>query len=256
MRLLPPLAACLAFAGALRAQTADPIGRPAALAGVIRDTLGRGLPLATVSLRARDLTVVTDDSGHFHLAGIPAGRQAITILRIGFTPVEFETTFAPDSTIVVRITLKAVQTLGEVTVKASAVAARLARTGYFDRRRQGIGSFVPPERIDSIAPSAGAPSTLLRDVRNILVRCPSAAGRCVVTTATNHCLTVFVDGVAHYDSQLDDILSTQLVGAVEVYERPSIVPAEFQGSGRRAAGRATLQRCGAIVVWTKTRIGK
>jgi hypothetical protein len=143
----------------------------------------------------------------------------------------------------VQITLRSVQELGEVTVRAAAVAARLARTGFYDRRRTGLGTFITPERVDSLS-HVSTPAQLLRDVRGLTVHCRSA-GRCLVQTTANQCLNVVVNG-AVFQGQLDDILTTSEIAAIEVYERRSLVPVEFK----------VLRDCGAIVVWTRGRVDK
>jgi len=51
------------------------------------------------------------------------------------------------------------------------------------------------------------------------------------------CLRLFIDGTPHgFARQLDSLgLTPNAIAAVEVYERPSIVPFEFQGSGTTKA---------------------
>ncbi|MGH7677232.1 MAG: carboxypeptidase-like regulatory domain-containing protein [Gemmatimonadaceae bacterium] len=251
---IPPITLALAvLSGTALAQVPAPSpGKRSALAGVIRDSMSRPLPMATVLVDGKDLSTVTDESGRFHLAGITSGTNDFTVLRIGYRSVSFTTTLAPDSTLVIAIVLRRISTLEEVEVKAASISPRLERQGYYERRNRAIGSFVTPEKVDSLQHVA-SPSQLLRDVRGIEVRCLKLG--CVVMTTRSHgCLNLFIDGVFHRD-QIDDVLGTTAVFAIEVYENPNIVPLEFQGGLGRRGGAALNPKagCGALVVWTRSR---
>ena len=228
----------------------------AALAGTVMDSLGRPIPHAMVLIGKGDVAAISDDSGRFHLTGAPSGLNAFTIMRIGFRPVSFETTLAVDTTIVIAVTLKAIPTLEAVEVRASRLAERLARVGFFERMHRGRGTYITSQRIDSISFGAKS-SSLLRDVRGIDIKCPPMGGAtcAVVTRSAPQCLWLFVDG--HYtDSQIDDMLPPTAIAAIEVYERPAMVPLEFHGPLPRKQDQLTVAAgCGALVVWTKARVG-
>ncbi|MEO7455425.1 MAG: carboxypeptidase regulatory-like domain-containing protein [Gemmatimonadaceae bacterium] len=218
----------------------DAPARLAAIAGVVRDTLGHPLRMATVFVEGKDLSAVSDDSGRFYIARIPAGRNLVTALRIGYKAVSFEINLPPDTTLVTEIHLRVVPTLGRVTVTGERVSPRLAREGFYTRLRQGWGSFLTPEKVEQLQ-ALSTPAKMLRDVKGLEVRCPSAARRCAVNALPPHpCLSVFVNG-SYLPGQLDDILSSSEVYAVEVYN--TTIPMEFQTAGRGAG-------CAAVVVWT------
>jgi hypothetical protein len=145
--ILAVLACNVAFA---QVPARDTSARTSAIAGLVLDSLERPVPLATVTLDGRELTAVTDSLGRFHLAGIPAGANAFTVLRLGYQPSSFSATLPPDSTVVITVRLRRVATLDPVSVRAAALRDRLAKRGYYDRQRKGIGSFVSPERVDSL----------------------------------------------------------------------------------------------------------
>lgn len=243
----------LAFfaAGNVSSQASDVPFKRSALAGVIRDTMSRPIPGATVLVDSIGLSAVSDDSGRFHLAGIPSGANGFTIMRIGYKAVSFTTILAPDTTLVIAIQLRSAQLLPDIVVAADRISPRLARTGFYERRRTGLGSFLTPERIDSLS-SVGSPAQLLRDVRGIELVCRYTSCE-VHTRRAPDCLLLFVDG-AQIPGQLDDVLTTGAVSAIEVYERPSLVPVEFQGRLPSKKGILTARAgCGALVVWTKSR---
>lgn len=225
--------------------------RSGAIAGVITDTTGRPLQHANVHLEEGGIVVATNDSGHFHMAGVPAGEQLFTVRRIGYRVISFHATLAPDTTIVVAIRLRPVQTLEEIEVIAAQPSARFIATGYEARRRLGLGTFLTPERIDSIAPYLMHVSQLFRDVRGVEIR-----GGVVVPRREPKCMWLFIDGSYKGTRAAVDELaySPGHIHAIEVYERPSLVPAEFQGPLPSKSGQLTVAGgCGAIAVWTKSR---
>jgi carboxypeptidase family protein len=226
------------------------------LAGAVRDSLGHPVRLANVLVDRSRLAAVTDDSGHFDLRGLPPGRNGFTITKIGYAPVSFETSLPADSVVVIAILMHAVQVMNTVNVTAERVTAYLARTGFLERRRLGLGKFIAPGQIDSMAPGISTPAEFFRTVPGIDVRCQLSS--CVVRSRWQPgCLWLFVDGVPHGTEQIDSLgISPGGVAAIEVYDRPSIVPIEFQGSPppKQGRGMSTGSGCGAIAVWTKSRV--
>jgi hypothetical protein len=226
----------------------------AGIAGVVRDTLGRPLHLVAITALGRDTSVVTDDSGRFALTKLPPGPTSISILRIGYRAITFEADLPGDSTLMVAIRLQPVTTLGAVVTSAERISKYLARTGFPERVHMGIGSFLSPQQVDSLSRIFTRPAQLLRDMRGIDVQC-GGTGCIVHTRRPPDCLLLFIDGV-FADGQIDDQLTVGGIAAIEVYERPNKVPAEFQG--KLPEKRGLLSRaagCGAIAVWTKARAG-
>jgi hypothetical protein len=236
--LLAVLLSITAGLGAAQ-QAPSPAGR-AALAGVIRDSVGTPLAQVTIAVEVPALSTVTDDSGRFHLAGIPAGESWFTVTRLGYQPRSFSVMLPRDSTVLVALAMRPLPTLPTVEVKDQR-SRRLVRVGYYERQRTGFGKFVSPQRVDSLS-WVSTPARLLRDIPGVVVMC-AAAGRCGVKLASGRCLNLVVDGGYHWDSQIDDVLSTSEVYAIEVYTTSLRVPVEFLGPKRRSG-------CGALVVWT------
>jgi hypothetical protein len=223
----------------------DSGGPRAALAGIIRDSLGQPLPFVTVTADGRDLATVSDSAGRFHLGRIPAGRQAFTLMRLGYRAVNFEINLPPDSTILVDIRMRGAQTLPQVTVAAEREYARLSRDGFYERKRVGWGKYLTPEQVDSMSHYITTPAQLLRNINGLTIRCSrSSMIGCTVRGGGDRCMATFIDGV-YWRGELDQNLSIGAVFAIEVYNRAAIVPKEF-------AHPATI-RCGAIVVWTQSR---
>jgi outer membrane cobalamin receptor len=75
---------------------------------------------------------------------------------------------------------------------------------------------------------------------------PGIPGALIVevrTAATGACpVLVYVDGVEISNAEIDDLVLPSEIHGIEVYRRPSELPAEFSGSNAR---------CGVIAIWTK-----
>ena len=160
--------------------------------------------------------------------------------RVGYAPVSFETILEPDRTLVLDVRLRTLQTLDRVVVSGERRSTDLARTGFYDRQHAALGSFISPQRVDSLSRWVTSSAQLLRDTRGLDVTC--TGGRCGVSPRMPpNCLNLFVDG-ALTNAQMDDVLTLGVVAAIEVYERPIIVPAEFQGPLRQKARRGSRFR--------------
>jgi hypothetical protein len=245
----PYLVAALLAPGILCAQ-----GRTGALAGTVRDTLGHPIRLAGVLVGNTELAVVTDDSGRFHLKGIPAGRRDFTVRKIGYASVEFTTTLAADSTLVLDVRMKQLSALPTVTVTGEGLK-RFESTGFGMRRQMGLGTFVTPARVDSMSSIVGSPSQLLRGLPGVeLVNCGPLGCRLRARIGPQ-CLNLFVNG-GWRDGQLDENVQLSEVYAIEFYPRPVLVPSEFQGKLPQSNMSRTLTLragCGAVAVWTRSR---
>ena len=233
------------------AQVGTSIGH-GAIAGVITDSARTPLTGVVVAAAGARTPAFSDSSGRFHLERIPSGNASVTVRRLGYRPVSFEIDLLPESTVVVQIRLRRVQVLEPVDVTAEPFSRRFIATGFEHRQRLGIGSFISPARIDSQRPHLLRTTDLLRNVRGIELRCGAASCR-VMARREPKCLQLFVDG-AHIDDSLDMFVPPSRVYAIEIYERPGLVPTEFQGKLPRKTSALTIAAgCGAIAVWTLSR---
>ena len=250
-------ASAISWSSRASAQSAPTdVSRKSGIAGVIRDSIGRPIQRANVLVDGEKLTTVSDDSGHFDLRGLPSGPNGFTIAKIGYAPVSFETSLPPDSIVVLAIQMRSVQTLSTVNVTAERVQASLARIGFVERQRLGLGSFLTPQQVDSMADLISTPSQFLRGVRGIDLRCRNLG--CVPVARHAGCLWLFIDGVPNGPARLIDSagLNPNAISAIEVYDRAGTVPMEFQGALPEKQGRGFSMSggCGAIAFWTKTRV--
>jgi len=237
-------------------QQPDTTRRHSGLAGVVRDSLGRPISAANVLVDGSSITTITDDSGRFDVRRLSGGPNGFTITKIGYAPLSFEVSLPQDSVLVLSVRMHTVQLLNTVNVNAERTNAYLARTGFVERQRLGVGSFLTPQHIDSLAMSVMTPAQLLRGVRGIDVVCPRDICR-VVAHMQPGCLWLYIDGVPHGTEELDNLgFSPSGIAAMEVYERPQLVPMQFQGQLPIKQGpyMSNGAGCGALVIWTKARV--
>lgn len=247
---------CATPASGAHGQLPDrPVSEPRSVVrGTARDEARRPLPDALVSLYGSNVYSTTDSAGHFEIAGLGRGTFAFRVRKLGYQPHEFSVTLHGDSVVLVAVELASVQVLNPVDVKAARVSERFERTGFPFREQLGIGRFVSPQRVESLRKHAWVASQLLREVPGLEVSCSTATVCSVRPRLPPYCLHLFVNGALRRGA-LDDWVTVSDVYAIEVYDRPSRVPAEFGGPLPPKSQRFTVRAgCGALAVWTRSRI--
>lgn len=258
LRSVARLVACVACAAPV-ARVAQ-AQSTAAIAGVVRDTGGRYIVGAEVLIDGFAKKGVTDDSGRFHVDGVPAGKNGFIIRKLTYNPVSFETSLVEGKTLVLQINMQpAEQMLDAAVITASAELQGLTKAGFYERQRQGLGYYITPQKIDSLQ-YLMAPSQILRDIPGIEVRCGRATVCEVRSRTPPYCMHTFVDG-RYEEGRLDELLTTGTVVAFEVYRSPSSIPHEFHlplqqktAPGRGLASLTGTAGCGAVVAWTKSKV--
>lgn len=223
----------------------------AAIAGVVRDSAGRPLPGAFVSVPAAGATTFANDSGWFGLTDLPADTVLVEARRIGYQAVDFEIALLDGKTVEMVLLMRpVVQTLGTIVVEGERRDLTLFQNGFY-RRKQGAaaGTFFSP---DEMATALGyAPfSTVVRMAPGVRIETsgPARARHAYLRRAMGLCrMPVFLDGVLVRwadDIGLDRLAMPGTVHAVEIYPRNATLPPEFMTA-------AAFDQCGAIVVWSK-----
>jgi hypothetical protein len=259
------LLACAVVGSPLLAQNAPPT-KPAHLQGQVVDTAGRPVRSAIVETDDPPKAVVSDDSGFFRFAELPAGPITVRVRRIGFTGVEFQLRLPSDSTVSIGVKLLPVaQLLEAVQIEAGAEAAhpQLALTGFYQRLRAGWGHMVTPEEIDKKRKTAPGASSLLQGIVGVTVkhgqgglgrgrasRGGGGGGGATIMGKTPHggdcVMNLLMNGqpVKLQDGEtFDQYFSVDELYAIETYAHAAEIPAEYQ----QLLGN---DFCGAVVVWT------
>jgi hypothetical protein len=251
----------------LLAQNA-PLLKPAHFQGQVVDTAGRPIKAAIIETDDPPEARVSDDSGYFRFANLPAGPITVRVRRIGFEGIDFQLRLPSDSTVSIGVKLNPVgQVLEPVVVEAGAEAAhpQLAQTGFYQRMRAGWGHMITPEEIDKKRKVAPGASSFLQDIVGISVKHGQGgvgrgrtgrggAGGAVVLGKSPYgadcVMNLIMNGqpVKLQDGEtFDNYFSVNELYAIETYAHATEIPGAYQ----QLLGN---DFCGAVVVWTISRM--
>lgn len=226
---------------------------------VLRDSASHPLAAAEVVLPDLNRRVTANWAGEFKIGQLPAGRHAIVIRHVGFTPLT-DTIEVADGAKIDRefILVETPTKLEEVQVKAPErkyISPGLQE--FEERKKAGVGHFIDEaemrknnERrlIDVIFAQVPGISTITsRDNgRQYLSsgRSWRGSGQCPVT--------LYLDGLRIYDASKDDPrqmpdlsrYNTRDYAAVEFYAGGASIPLKYN---------ATSSGCGVLLLWTRER---
>ena len=241
----------------------SPAGAPArdgtaSILGTVRDARGRAIRGATASVLGGDRSVRSDTAGAFSLTAIPAGTRTLETRPMGLPPETSTFDLPTGGARTVELTMtRSVPVLAPVTVVASRSAGTaMAKSGFFERRRQGLGAFMTAEEIARLhALELGGVLERMRGVRTVYwggAPMPSqlgAAGRTCVPTFFVDGMVFMVDGPrlsasTHYPfSDLSGAIVPEFIRGIEIYSSPGTIPAQFD--------RSSFTGCGSVVIWTR-----
>ena len=216
------------------------------LLGKVVNATGRPVAGANVTLTGTSRTTKTDSNGEFSLSDLPLGTQAVVVRRLGFSP----TTVAVDLTSTTRHRVDAVVEEYALVIDPTYVIAQrdrgLARVGFTQRRKRGLGSYRTRSEFERDNPVYL--SDILGKMRGL--RMDVAGGTKVIRAAGagTSCVQLIIDGLRwepDFPGEFDESIFPQHVAAVEVYSGAS-VPLEFEQTHTRG--------CTTVAIWTRTRV--
>ena len=224
-----------------RAQDPLPAG---AISITVRDSIGRSISGAELTVEGTTVRGVTDERGEIRFTAVRGGPATVRIRRLGYQPVSLDLIVDQRVPAASMVTLIAIpQRLSPIVVKGAGYTGRMA--GFYQRRDLGIGHFVSRERLERDNPSQlsdvfrrlpGVQIQSTRMIRNA-VRFRGGGRSCWPL--------VWLDGAPLPTAEFDiDFLSPQSIEGIEVYSGISQVPPQFMGS-------RGLGSCGVIVVWSR-----
>jgi hypothetical protein len=216
------------------------------------DSARRGLIMGTVSdaaggpfAAARILldggaAYRSGNDGRFIIPNAPTGTHQLEISSIGMVPVVSVIDVGVHDTAVVATQLRASNVLNGVNVTGSRTG-RILATEFAERRKTGRAYVMDSTDVAKHRnlPNAltGIPGTFI-DSRVGLLNVTMSSGR-----GGDCSPTVLIDGSEAQFGHLVDLLPAEVAG-VEVYVRPTMIPAQFYKGG-------DPPKCGMILVWTK-----
>lgn len=215
--------------------------------GVVRDTAGKPLVGARISLPGTGAEVNTTGGGAFSMDALPSGTWMIEARAVGFEPRRVPVDLRDSIETVAQIDLDALTPrVDTVKVKADRWTREMA--AFEERRKQGGGYYLDDEQITRRNPIYSG--DLLRGIPGVTVQPGSGGGRdrvlmrgvagggsCVPAVFLNGVLTPIPDGV------VENLVPAADIRGIEVYSRGSSTPPEFQ----------SRNGCGSIVIWTGAR---
>jgi hypothetical protein len=246
------------------------VAQSAVFAGaVVRDTLSHGISGAMISIPALRRTDTSDAAGEFKFSGLPSGRFAILIRRIGFRPM-VDTVVLANGTDVEREYVMDVNVtqLDSMQVTSKAVTKGTPKMVQFEERRKSNrgGFFIVDSilRINESRKLADVLGSLIPGVklyhpfpgtRPTMEYVSSGRGTCVgpvFKCVSPDCpVTLYLDGVKYFTANdppdtMPDLAGFQVgnYGAVEYYPGGSSIPLQYNATG---------SGCGVLLLWTRER---
>ncbi len=214
------------------------------LRGAVKSVSGQSIASARVVLWGASGNGTNTTNGQYTLDGLPTGTQMVEARAIGYQPRRVVVDVPATEGAIADITLDVlVATVDTVRVRGDRVSVQMAE--FEKRRRTGFGAFIDENQLNARSPIFMA--DIFRTVPGVsIVSGQSPQGRVMMRANGGTCApAVFLNGmnVQVPDGNLDAIMNSQEVMAVEVYSRTSNVPAQFD----------SRNGCGSIVVWTGAR---
>jgi hypothetical protein len=235
----------LAIPGTLQAQASR-------LEVLVVDSAGTPVRDAMVEVAGVRGRAQTNRDGVGRIDGIPPGNRLVYASRLGLgtarVPVEFRVGEPTQSTITLRTE---VVTLGTVRVVVGRNTAALARRGFYDRQRRGMGSYMDGDRIDELRPARTV--DLFRRMRGFQLVYDRRGyidlqiSRGVASLQTGCRPLVFLDGMM-IPSRMgpnEDALSAinpESLAGIEAYAGAASIPTEYNVTG---------SACGVVLLWTR-----
>jgi len=224
---------------------------------IIRGTASssfNGHPLAGVmiSVPALQRFTVSDSTGRFELARLPAGQQRIRISYEGRATVEYTFELKQGKTKRLSVLLD-VEALDLAPVVVEAVNPDFSRNlaGFYDRKKWygGFARFYTREDISRTS-ATRVSSLLARD--GLFVRCgPQGCVPMLWTRGTLCAVAVAIDGMPFGEQDYDNVQVDE-VQAVEVYRNNFFAPTvPYVASFAPPGFAGPMRTCASVLIWTR-----
>jgi hypothetical protein len=242
----------------------------ASLDGVVTDSLRR--PVAGVEIFSADgrFKTTTNSVGAFHVGGLAPGSVTFGVRKIGYGAGEFTLEMEAGVIRYQTIVLTRLNNVLTPVVVAETQSHRgLRDVGFYERAGNSRGTFLTPEILATR--SSTRSSDFIRGVNGVRVNQPRGArgslpygtgGYMRIGTQGLCVMNLYIDGsrveIGSIEDRglgmavqgqdpvtLEDVVSPQDIGAIEVYPSGVTSPEKYSGVSRG---------CGTILIWTKTKL--
>jgi hypothetical protein len=220
---------------------------------VIRVVDEKGAPMqgAYVTVGGVEHGASTDRAGEAQLGSIPEGNRLVEVRRQGYAYRRVAADFSGAADTVrkeVAMSPAPIELEG-VVVTSWGRSMQLVRNGFYDRMRRGLGAYMTRQRLDEIRPYHTEDA--FRYMRGFMVR-PVGAYDVVESTrgrGLHGCIpAVYIDGMLMFvrdvrdQSQALNMVAPEDIEAIEAYQGPASIPAEYNPMGTT---------CGVVLIWTR-----
>lgn len=222
-----------------------PAGEAGRIAGAVRDSADVPLPDVEVSVVGRPrVRTLTDRDGNFLLTGVAPGLAVVRFSLLGFATRETKLIVQPGASarVVAAMATDPIE-LDPIEVSVEERSAYLARNGFYDRARKGIGQHFTPRDFYGLNPVYL--SDVFYQVHGVSVSGLDEQGRAYARStragpgSDGSCrLDTYIDGTKTLDGNVN-MAPLAAVEAIEVYLGLEVPP---------QYGR--VHNCGVILIWT------
>ena len=245
----------LGAAPAAEAPLVEAAPLPAALSGVVEDSVGNPLTGVEIYLPSGGPRTRSGAGGTFRLAGLPAGPALIVARRLGYHATTVTVHLRAGESHDLDLTMAELQarpiTMPAHVVLAAAPKLRsVFQAGFFLRKTSYPGgTFFDREYLLAMNPMYV--SDVFRTANGMqAVRDRRGHTQWITRmNSTMNCpVRFFIDGnsVPLNGGTIDDLVQPNDVEGIEIYRGVSTVPAEFSGKSL-----SDDSRCGVVAIWTR-----
>lgn len=264
--------ACVMIAAAALPFTAAAAQTATFAGAVVRDTLEHGISGARITLLGAGRSDTTDSKGEFKFTNLPAGKIAVMIRRVGFSPMVDSVDLINGQSVEREYVMDvAPVALDSVRVLAQRQEHLSATMSMFEEHRKagmtsGAGHFITEEilakndarRLQDVLTSFIPGLKVYRPFPKqlpMLEYLSSGRGGSGGFHTANECpVTLYVDGLLRFNpangttmDQFYDInqISTADIAGVEYYAGGASLPLQYNG---------TTNGCGVLVLWQRQQV--
>ncbi|MFL5595314.1 MAG: TonB-dependent receptor plug domain-containing protein [Gemmatimonadaceae bacterium] len=241
LRFFLPIAAIVA--STVQGQQSRPAGvAEPTVGGIIKDV--DGLPVSDVEVgiisgERLQQFIITAADGKFLLTGMGPRVVPLRIRRLGYAMQFLNVDARIPSAASLEIVLKAVASELEEVEIAGTNLVKLREFYEHKQQRASFGVFLEQKEILRLGPTN--PSDLFRTVPGVVVSTASGGN----TIRIRGCQPmVWVDGQRVPGAELDEVIHSSEIAAIEFYPSNAGIPAQYLERGNRL--------CGSVLVWTRT----
>lgn len=214
------------------------------VSGTVRDSEGRAVTGAQVSVLGGTAAGESDELGVFRVAGVPLGQARMLVRRIGFAPETLNVLVDVGGGRVHHLDLQRVAPPLDPVVILGRRDVRGVMAGFYARLDRGQGRFLTREQIDRS--TARRMSDLLRGIPGLRIEQRRFGTQTYRMRGSPIAPLVWLDGVPMGSAEVDlDNFDPRTFAGIEIYSGAATVPLEFSG------GRSMSTSGGTILLWTR-----